>query len=246
MKLLSIANAKTVKGESKGYLTGILYLAPHTVSGRNVCPMAEIAGCWKDCLNVQGRARMAPGNATFTAPNGQVLPDNRIHHARIRKTNWFHDDRESFLNQLEWDINAIIRKADRENLIPTIRLNGTSDIRWENVRFENGDTIFERFANIQFYDYSKLANRRNLPRNYHLTWSYSEASSKYNAMRPEGLNWAVVFQTKDFPATFAGRKVINGDETDLRFLDDNNVVVGLKAKGSAKHDTSGFVIKLVP
>jgi hypothetical protein len=38
--------------------------------------------------------------------------------------------------------------------------------------------------------------------------------------------------------------VIDGTETDLRFLDPNNVVVGLKANGKAKKDVSGFVVQI--
>ena len=55
---------------------------------------------------------------------------------------------------------------------------------------------------------------------------------------------AVVFEG-DLPICFLGRKVIDGDTDDLRFLDPTNVVVGLKAKGDARHDTSGFVIRKV-
>jgi hypothetical protein len=38
-----------------------------------------------------------------------------------------------------------------------------------------------------------------------------------------------------------GMSVVDGDADDLRFLDGRGVVVGLKAKGPAKKDTSGFV-----
>jgi len=43
------------------------------------------------------------------------------------------------------------------------------------------------------------------------------------------------------PNTYAGAPVVDGDASDLRFLDPDGVVVGLKAKGDAKKDTSGFV-----
>jgi hypothetical protein len=241
MKLLSVnADAKTKKGTKAGYLTGIMYLAPYDVAGANLCAMSELAACRKTCLFVQGRARMS--KEYFTAPNGLEYRDTNIIRARIRKTEWFMNDRESFLAQLVKDISAVVRKAKRENMIPTIRLNGTSDIRWENVRFEStGKTIFEVFPDVQFYDYTKIPNRKNLPSNYHLSWSYSEANQKYADMRPEHLNWVVVFRD-ELPETFLGRKVIDGDETDLRFLDDDGIVVGLKAKGTAKQDTSGFVV----
>jgi len=240
MKLLSVnADAKTKKGTKAGYLTGIMYLAPYDVAGVNLCPMSELAKCRETCLFVQGRARIAKD--TFEAPNGLRYKDSNIIRARIRKTEWFVNDREAFLAQLVKDISALVRKAKRENMIPVVRLNGTSDIRWENVRFETGKTIFDIFPDVQFYDYTKIPNRRNLPSNYHLTWSYSESDSKYADMRPSHMNWTVVFRD-ELPDEFLGRKVIDGDETDLRFLDDDGIVVGLKAKGTAKQDESGFVV----
>ena len=42
--------------------------------------------------------------------------------------------------------------------------------------------------------------------------------------------------------TFLNRPVVDGDKSDLRFLDGENVIVGLIAKGQAKKDQSGFVI----
>jgi hypothetical protein len=59
-----------------------------------------------------------------------------------------------------------------------------------------------------------------------------------------GGNVAMVFENK-LPTTYKGKKVINGDENDLRFLDSKNVIVGLVAKGKGKKDDSGFVIRSV-
>lgn len=245
MKLLNVdKNSKTVKGQKKGYLTGILYLSPATLSGINICPMTKLAGCEKLCLNYTGHSAMSKNNSTFAALDGTLIPDNRQQHGRLNRTQFFHSDREGFLNQLKNEINKLIHKGKRDNLIPVIRLNGTSDIRWENIKFNDGETLFEKFPNITFYDYTKLNNRKNIPDNYYLLWSYSEASKKYAAMRPENMNWVVVFKDSNFPETFLGRKVIDGDENDLRFLDPDNIVVGVKAKGPAKKDTSGFVIRL--
>jgi hypothetical protein len=56
-----------------------------------------------------------------------------------------------------------------------------------------------------------------------------------------GGNIAVVFD--ELPNTYLGKTVVNGDDTDVRFLDGQNVVVGLKAKGRARKDSSGFVVK---
>ena len=54
MKLLSVGNPKTLKGESVGYLTFILHLAPASLSGYNTCPKAT-EGCKAACLNTAGR-----------------------------------------------------------------------------------------------------------------------------------------------------------------------------------------------
>lgn len=249
MKLLNIdANAKTVKGQKKGYMTAILYLAPFTAAGFNVCPMAEIAGCVAGCLNTAGRGGMAPGKATMDTPAG-VLPDNAIQRARIKRTQYYGEDRAGFMAQLVKEIEAFIRKAGRKGLIPAVRLNGTSDLRWENVEAIRGGerfpSIFEAFPEVQFYDYTKIANRRvdHLP-NYRLTFSYSGTAAYQPFVKralENGLNVAVVFR-KELPETFMGRPVINGDETDLRFTDPERVIVGLKAKGKARQDRSGFVV----
>lgn len=223
MRLLTIGNTKTTKGEAMGYLTFIMHLAPSTLSGYNTCPMAS-AGCASACLNTAGRGR-------FTATQ----------EARIRKTRWFFENRDGFMAQLVKDIEAAIRKAKRENMTPVFRLNGTSDIRWESVAVGAFRNVMEMFPAVQFYDYTKLTNRRDIPANYHLTFSRSE-TNETDALRmlAQGMNVAVVFDT--LPEKWAGVKVIDGTETDLRFLDEECVIVGLVAKGKARKDTSGFTI----
>ena len=137
-------------------------------------------------------------------------------------------------------------KCEKNNIKPCIRLNGTSDIQWETIQLDNGNTIFEEFPQVQWYDYTKIPTRKvEHIKNYHLTWSYSEANKKYANYWKEaldkGMNVAVVFR-KDLPKSYKNVKVVSGDMNDLRFLDEGNVIVGLKAKGKAKKDTSGFVI----
>ena len=225
MKLLTVGNTKTVKGEAMGYMTFIMHLAPSTLSGYNTCPMAS-KGCAAACLNTAGRGR-------FTATQ----------EARIRKTRWFFEDRPTFMAQLVKDIQAAIRKAERETMIPVFRLNGTSDIRWENVPVGGRRNIMEMFPSQTFYDYTKLQNRVNLPPNYHLTFSRSEENyTAVDTMMAQGYNTAIVFDT--LPAVYNGYKVIDGTETDLRFLDPKNVIVGLLAKGKAKKDLSGFTVQI--
>jgi len=224
MKLLGIdTNAKTVKGEKLGYMTGILYLAPSDLSTYQVCAKAS-PGCREACLYTAGRGAMS-----------------NVKKARIAKTRFFFEDRHAFMAQLVVEIKALIKKARKAGMIPVVRLNGTSDIPWERVRVGEYSNIMAMFPEIQFYDYTKRANRKNLPFNYHLTFSLAEDNDA-DAERAlaSGLNVAAVFKG-GLPETFMGAPVVDGDETDLRFLDGEGVVVGLKAKGKAKRDTSGFV-----
>lgn len=227
MKLLSIGNnAKTIKSDKGGeYLTAILYMAPaDIVPGINVCPMADKAGCKQACLYSAGRGAF-----------------NNVQQARIRKTEFFRDNPIGFVDQLASDIVKAQKKADKLGVKLAVRLNGTSDIAWENQKGSDGLSLMDQFPDIQFYDYTKLPGRK-VPSNYHLTVSYSEASTKYaEKVRLYSHNWAVVFKDS-LPESFHGRKVINGDRDDLRFLDPEKVVVGLIAKGKAKQDSTGFVI----
>jgi hypothetical protein len=230
MKLLAVgADAKTVKGEKKGYLTGILYLAPATESGvMNTCTSSS-PGCRAACLFTAGRAAQFPA----------------INQSRIRKTQWLASDRGSFLAQLEKDIVSTIKKAKRESMTPCFRLNGTSDLPWL------GHYFAAKFPRVQFYDYTKHPRPWNrLRKNYHLTFSLSEHNLK-DAMQAleNGINVAVVFDVKKgqpLPKTWNGFKVHDGDVNDLRFMMKNRrkpVIEGLRAKGRAKKDCSGFVQK---
>ena len=230
-------DAKTVKGNGDEYITAIMYLAPwkQAVKGFNACSMAEIAGCIDPCLYKAGRGKMS-----------------NVQQARIEKTRRFVADRAAFMAGLAKDCARFETYCAKRNAKPVVRLNGTSDIRWELIKVEYNGTvypnIFAAFPNIQFYDYTKIPNRdvTQIP-NYYLLWSYSEASLKYASYwriaRANGMNIAVVFRDKALPKHFKGLPVINGDKDDLRFLDNPDSVVGLYAKGPAKKDTSGFVIR---
>ena len=136
--------------------------------------------------------------------------------------------------------------AEKQGLTPVIRLNGTSDLAWEkySVPVFCTENIFELFPNVQFYDYTKVLGRKvkNIP-NYHLTFSKADGNDADVAKAIEqGYNIAAVFD--EMPAEYMGLPVINADETDLRFLDPKGCIAGLKAKGRAKKDYSGFVIRL--
>lgn len=234
MKLLGVSNAKTSKGESLGIMTGILYLAPHTVAGRNVCPFAS-KGCAASCLYTAGRGGF-----------------NSVQEARIRKTRDFFASPKRFVETLAEDVERLRRKADKQGLRPAVRLNGTADIPWENLGGQIGRNLMERFPDVAFYDYTKnparaiAYGRGKLPTNYAITFSRSEsnADAVINVLNTTA-NVAVVFTTKKneaLPVSWAGRDVIDGDLHDVRFLDPSNVIVGLRAKGDAKQDESGFVV----
>lgn len=218
------ADTKTRKGLSKGYLTGILYLAPSKLSGIDVCPMAS-QGCKAVCLFSAGRGRFY--SVTL---------------ARVTKTLAYHFDKPRFIETVKKSIKSLVVKANNKGFTPVVRLNGTSDILWER----NTD-IIQSFPKVQFYDYTKIAARFNfeIPKNYHLTFSLSESNDKDAALvLARGGNVAAVFKdTLPKSLSFNGivYRVTNGDLTDLRFLDKRGVIVGLKAKGKAKSDFSGFV-----
>jgi hypothetical protein len=225
-KLLSVnADTKTIKSNKAGFLTGILYLAPYDLSGVNLCPFAKVAECHVACLNTAGRGNFS-----------------NVKSARLRKAKLFNDNRGEFMAQLIDDINKLKRQAKKKNLQPVVRLNGTSDIEWENIRVGEY-TIFDLFPDLQFYDYTKNPNRKNLPSNYDLTFSYSGVESfiKFNRQAlSNNMRIATVF--KIMPSEFLGRQVINGDDHDARFIEDKNLVIGLKAKGKARQDKTGFVV----
>jgi len=244
LKLLNLENAKTPKGEKKGYLTGILYLAPNTQSGvMNVCPMAKIAQCDKACLYSAGRGKF-----------------DTVKNARIRKTIFFYEKPDEFLNEIALDIARLKTKASKTDNIPLVRLNGTSDILWEKKSFELKEenakklnkepgkykNIMELFPDIQFYDYTKIATRDKLPKNYDLTFSYSGVLNYQKEVKralERNMRIAVVFRNKEIiPKKFMGFDVVDGDETDLRHLDPQGVVISLYAKGDAKKDMSGFIV----
>jgi len=239
-KLLSIgADAKTIKGNKKGFITAIQYLSPYTDSGVNLCANAKNAECYIACLKSAGRMGMA-------------------FDARLNRTKLYLNDQAEYFRQLTKEITAFIKKASKKGLTPLIRLNGTSDIRWENIGFYSEGVyyrnIMEVFPDIQFYDYTKLPNReksingiQSFPENYDLTFSYSgaEGYKKFNdrALK-DGKRVAVVFdKLENIPVVFEGRRVISGDDTDVRHLDPKNTIVALYAKGKARKDQTGFVVK---
>ena len=228
MKLLSTANPKIQKGAKLGYLSFILHLAPATLSGKETCPK-RTAGCTAACLNTAGRGGMFKRGENT----------NMIQQARIRKTKMYFEQKDAFLAQLEKDIVKGIKQATKLGLTPVFRLNGTSDLSVEKWG------IIEKFPTVQFYDYTKVLGRKvsHLP-NYHLTFSAADGNDADVAKAvAQGMNVAMVFDK--LPETYMGVTVNDADEHDLRFLDPKGTIAGLKAKGRAKKDTTGFVKRTI-
>lgn len=251
-KLLTPSNPKIAKGTAFGWYTAVLHLAPANLSGWEVCPN-RTAGCTLACLNTAGRGGMAKGKGrlSFTEVSTGTRT-NTIQAARIRRTALYFEHRPEFMAMLVADIEKVIRIAAQHGLKPAIRLNGTSDIPWERVKVILGTTVYPNlmtlFPNVMFYDYTKRANRRDLPANYKLTFSLAENNDRdAEHALCNGMNVAVVFHSlppgphRTFVVQNTMAKVIDGDQHDLRFLDPTGVIVGLKAKGNARNDTSGFV-----
>lgn len=228
-KFLSIdSDPKTAKSNKagKGYFTAIQYFAPHKLSGVNVCFFAS-PGCVASCLHTAGNP------VYFDAKNK----------ARLARTKYWREYRDNYKILLAEEIDAFVSKCYRFGLRPAIRLNGTSDITWERVFPE----LFTLFVGVQFYDYTKNPNRRMLPRNYDLTFSCSEDNHfSVGAILARGGRVAVVFnvtRSKALPERWKGFEVGDADKDDLRFL-DTKPIAGLRAKGDARKDESGFVQKL--
>ena len=249
--LLTTQNSKTIKGEKYGYTTYIMYLAPHKQNskGVNLCAKAS-KGCAEACLFKSGAARF----------------DN-VQAGKINKTEYFLHDMKGFMKQMfnevtKITLNHALVQGDKKlsfngNVLRhknfAIRLNGTSDFPFESYKYKDkgNKNIFELFPDVTFYDYTKLDQRfdKILPRNYHLTFSRSEDNHTETVdLLNRGYNVAVVFGVKDeadLPETYLGFPVINGDESDLRFLDEENVIVGLKYKLMTGKGTKGMNAKML-
>ena len=226
-RILAVSqDAKTTKGEKQGYLTGVNFMAQGDTSGYEVCA-GRTPSCFSECLGGKGRAEFTPS----------------IPASRIAKTRWFFEDRTAFMTMLVRDIRALVRKADRLDLTPCVRLNGTSSINWNRSLGDGRINVFDLFPDIQLYDYSEQIKqmrkymRGEQPDNYHLTFSRKENNWHDCVEVLEcGSNVAAVFgilKGEAMPDSYRGYQVIDGDDSDLRFLDpQQGLIVGLRPKGS--------------
>lgn len=228
------SNAKLEKGKKVNVLSAPHNLAPANESGWNMCAQAS-AGCIAACLHTAGNP---------------VYLENKIA-ARLQRTRAFMTMRKAYIALMAFELEALEIKARKLNMLPAWRPNTTSDYPFHTVALTvNGKpvkSLIHAFPNIQAYDYTKITKKALqhscglLPSNYHVTFSKSESNwADCLKVLQAGGNVAAVFDK--LPESYMGFKVINGDLTDARFLDESNVIVGLKAKGKAKQDESGFTI----
>ena len=269
LKLATVAtsNTKTAKPfrfKGRRILSALLHLSPANRSGYETCG-GRTKGCSAACLDTAGHGGIG---AWFDA-NGVMLKSNSVQEARIRRTRMHFEEQAKFMFTLVRDIEAVVRKAKAQNAVPAFRLNATSDLDYTVIPcIRNGRTyanIFDAFKAVRFYDYTKVRSRMfaflrgELPRNYHLTFSRAETmANQITAMEVlnMGGNVAAVFSTlpgEELPAIWNGHVVIDGDAHDFRFADprasdfpgqSKGFIIGLRSKGKAKRDTSGFVIQL--
>jgi len=239
-KILTVDNQKTIKGAKYGYKTLGIHFAPFTLSGQNICPWAS-KGCAAACLNTAGRGIF-----------------ESIQKARIKKTQDFQTNRNKFLARLYREISNEIRAAEKAKIKLAFRLNLTSDLQFEKIALnhKSEQSIIHTFKDIQFYDYTKgkrryenyLSGADSFPKNYHLTYSRAETSKLdyLKGILKRGGNVAIAFQgiKKDDPMikTYKGYPVIDGDINDLRFKDQRGAWIGLRSKGKAKKDKTGFAV----
>lgn len=227
-------SAKHFKAYKYNELVYTIYLAPAKSSGYEVCA-GRTAECTKLCLNESGMNTM----------DGY---DGRINKSRIKKTQLFYENRELFVRWMIAEINTMIAKAKKLEYNYSVRLNNTSDLSPELFYINDNGTkrnILEIFPDVQFYDYTKVANRVKLMAkypNYDLTYSYSgENMDECITMLENNVRVAVVF--RNVPTVFIGKEVIDGDKYDMRYRDPKNCVVGLKFKRvRTKLTESSFVI----
>lgn len=246
------SNPKVAKNGKIGVLTAPLLLAPFNLSGFQVCPQAS-KGCAAACLH--------------TAGNPAYMESKE--RSRIAKTKAYFGVRDAFMALLAFEIAAHERKADRMGMVAGVRLNATSDLPWERRKIDvwspMNDTgkdhyietfpLMDYFRNVSFYDYTKVTKRAiawargDMPKNYHLTFSRCEDNDEACKMvLAEGGNVTVVMSREVYKDTISkGRfwvyPAVDGDEHDYRPEDGLGVVVALKAKGDARNDTSGFVVR---
>ena len=236
--LLTTSNPKVVKSLKLGYLAAVLCLTPGTfvLRGRKLvlCAYAKLAGCLTGCLVFAGRSGIEMPDGT----------ENPIRVAQRARTELLCSDPDDFFDRLHNEISNLEKRAKRQKLLPACRLNGLSDLDWEVIH----PSLFTEHPDVQFYDYTKDADRysrwENGDRfpNYYLTFSWYLARDRFchDLLKRKG-NVTIV-SMRSFEDAYGDAKrpmyrgfpVINGDAHDARWTDKRGSWVWLKAKGKAR------------
>ena len=237
-RMFSVDSPKAIMADEFGYLNGINYMAAHTIAGVGDLCGKSTPGCRGLCLGWYS------GQAGIVSDLEQGI--NNVRDSRIRKAKYFQNDRKQFMSEMTRHIEKLAKQSKRLNKKLAIRPNGSTDIAFEKIKTDNGQTLPELFPNVQFIDYTKHLKRvldPKRPSNYHITFSLAETNqAEAKTCLDKGFNVAAVFDK--LPSHFMGHKVINGMTHDLRHLDPSPCIVGLEPKGrKAKNDTTGFVIR---
>lgn len=224
---------KISHGDLTKYEAAVLHLLPHRegLFKSTLCPWST-PGCRMSCLAYAGR-----GQADW------------IMYARYWKSKLYREDRKLFMRALTADLSRLAGRAAEYNRQAVVRLDGTSDLGLA----QHFATLFPM---ILFYDYTKssirymnwaIAGKHEQPNRY-LTFSRSESNeADCLEILDHGGNVAVVFSNKKgdaLPKKWKGWPVLDADKDDFRFLDPPAHVAGLRAKGRARHDASGFVVQV--
>jgi hypothetical protein len=229
------SSSKTLKSKKVSHqYTYMIYLAPASTSGYNVCSHST-PECRLGCLATSGRSGLE-----LTAGI------SKIKDCRITKTKLFYEQPEYFMDWLIAEIKMYHKKAIKDGYYFSVRLNGTSDIDWQNILINN-KTIFQLFPDVQFYDYTKNYNKfKYIAPNYHLTYSYTGRNWQIcKSLLNKGINVAMVFNVKnalELPAMYNGYEVINGDLTDYRIADAKGIIIGLKFKNISNKQAENKVL----
>ena len=229
-KLLSAGTSNYKTGKNKKGVTFIMYLAAGTQNskGINLCPMMSL-GCEASCLETAGRGKMRP-----------------VKNSRLNKSEYYVSDKLSFLVQLAHEIICKIKYYRNKDTTLYFRLNGTSDVDFLGQIKRHLGIDFLTFDNVVFYDYTAIlgkATKYASADNYVHTFSRKENNEETCLKALSlGFNCAMVF-AGELPKTYKGFPVVSGDITDLEMLEYKGTILGLSAKGKAKKDMSGFVIR---
>jgi len=264
------ANAKIRHG-MQDYKVCTVSLLASDASGYNMCPKAypitrfrelRTAGWTLEAIreDAQGKDLALCSVPCVTSQSGQGAIGD-VPEIRANLTRWYVENRDEFRAHLLDELRGYVRRAG--DAVVACRPNLDSDAPWER-------TIPEMFdLPIQYWDYTKVSKRLGkVPSNYHLTYSVSEATTAEDWQRvyDTGSSISVVFDSAWQPSGKReyhrfGRmptrytdpngyrwRVVDGDKTDLRFLDPSNVCVGLRLKGRKWERWfarwSGFAVRL--